>query len=51
MPEEAYGMLNPQALFTIEVEQNSGSEILQTDDRVYLFNILNILDYIEQKIQ
>ena len=46
MPEEAYGMLNPQALFSIEVEQNHGFENLQTDDIVYLSNILNILDFI-----
>ena len=38
MPEEAYGMPDPQAIFTVEIADMPGSEDLQTGDRVYLSN-------------
>lgn len=37
-PEEAYGMPDPNAIFTIETEMLPGSEELQVGDRVYLTN-------------
>ena len=37
MPEEAYGMPDPNAVFTLEIAQLPGSEDLQVGQRVYLF--------------
>ena len=36
MPEEAYGMPDPQAVFTVEIAQMPGSEDLEEGQRVYL---------------
>lgn len=38
MPEEAYGMPDPQAIFTIETAQLPGSEELEVGQGVYLAN-------------
>mgnify|MGYP005777425429 FL=1 len=38
MPEEAYGMPDPNAVFTVEIAQLPGSEDLQAGQRVYLSN-------------
>lgn len=38
MPEEAYGMPDPNAIFTLEISQLPGSEDLQAGQRVYLSN-------------
>ena len=38
MPEEAYGMRDPNAVFTLEIAQLPGSEDLQVGQRVYLSN-------------
>ena len=38
MPEEAYGMPDPNAVFTLEIAQLPGSEDLQAGQRVYLSN-------------
>ncbi len=38
MPEEAYGMPDPDAIFTIEIRQLPGSETLQVGEQVYLSN-------------
>ena len=38
MPEEAYGMLNPDAVFTVEIAQLPGSEDLTVGQQVYLTN-------------
>lgn len=38
MPEEAYGMLNPDAIFTLEIAKLPGSESLEAGQRVYLSN-------------
>ena len=38
MPEEAYGMPDPAAVFTVEIEQLPGSEELQVGQQVYLTN-------------
>ena len=38
MPEEAYGMPDPNAVFTLEIAQLPGSEDLQVGQRVYLSN-------------
>lgn len=38
MPEEAYGMPNPDAVFTVEIAQLPGSEELQPGQQVYLTN-------------
>lgn len=38
MPEEAYGMPDPNAIFTLEIAQLPGSEDLQVGQRVYLSN-------------
>ena len=38
MPEEAYGMPNPDAIFTLEIEQLPGSEDLTVGQHVYLSN-------------
>ena len=38
MPEEAYGMPNPDAIFTLEIEQLPGAEDLTVGQRVYLSN-------------
>ncbi|MGN0203608.1 MAG: FKBP-type peptidyl-prolyl cis-trans isomerase [Coprococcus sp.] len=38
MPEEAYGMADPNAIFTIEIAQLSGSEDLEAGQQVYLSN-------------
>ncbi len=40
MPEEAYGMPNPDAIFTLEIAQLPGSEDLEVGQRVYLTNQL-----------
>lgn len=36
MPSEAYGEINPQALFVMDIEQLPGAEELSIGDRVYL---------------
>ena len=36
MPEEAYGMPNPENVFTLEISQLPGSEGLSVGERVYL---------------
>ena len=38
MPEEAYGMPNPDAIFTVEIAQLPGSENLSAGQQVYLTN-------------
>lgn len=38
MPEEAYGMPNPNAVFTVEIAQLPGSEDLTVGQQVYLTN-------------
>ena len=38
MPEEAYGMPDPNAIFTLEIAQLSGSEDLEVGQQVYLSN-------------
>ncbi len=38
MPEEAYGMADPNAVFTIEIAQLPGSEELEAGQQVYLSN-------------
>lgn len=38
MPEEAYGMANPNAIFTMEIAQLPGSEDLTVGQQVYLSN-------------
>ena len=38
MPEEAYGMPNPDAIFTLEIAQLPGSEELEVGQGVYLTN-------------
>ena len=38
MPEEAYGMPTPDAIFTLEIEQLPGSEDLTVGQQVYLSN-------------
>ena len=38
MPEEAYGMPNPDAVFTVEITQLPGSENLTVGQQVYLSN-------------
>ena len=38
MPEEAYGMPDPNAIFTIEIAQLLGSEELEAGQQVYLTN-------------
>ena len=38
MPEEAYGMPDPAAVFTVEIAQLPGSEELQAGQQVYLTN-------------
>ena len=38
MPEEAYGMPDPRAIFTLEIAQLPGSEDLQIGQQVYLSN-------------
>ena len=38
MPEEAYGMPDPNAIFTIEIAQLPGSEKLEAGQQVYLSN-------------
>ena len=38
MPEEAYGMPNPDAIFTLEIAQLPGSEDLTVGQQVYLTN-------------
>lgn len=38
MPEEAYGMADPNAIFTIEIAQLPGSEDLEAGQQVYLSN-------------
>lgn len=40
MPEEAYGMPDPDAVFTLEIAQLPGSEDLEVGQRVYLTNQL-----------
>ena len=38
MPEEAYGMPDPNAVFTVEIAQLPGSEELEAGQQVYLSN-------------
>ena len=38
MPEEAYGMPDPRAIFTLEIAQLPGSEDLEVGQQVYLSN-------------
>ena len=38
MPEEAYGMPDPNAIFTLEIAQLPGSEDLTVGQQVYLSN-------------
>ena len=38
MPEEAYGLPDPQAIFTVEIAQMPGSEELAVGQQVYLSN-------------
>lgn len=38
MPEEAYGMPDPQNIFTIALEQLPGAETLEAGQQVYLSN-------------
>lgn len=38
MPEEAYGMPDPNAIFTVEIAQMPGSEELEEGMQVYLSN-------------
>lgn len=38
MPEEAYGMSDPNAIFTVDIEQLPGSENLEEGQQVYLSN-------------
>lgn len=38
MPEEAYGMPNPDAIFTVEISQLPGAEDLTVGQQVYLSN-------------
>ena len=38
MPEEAYGMPDPQAIFTVEIAQMPGAEGLNVGEQVYLSN-------------
>lgn len=38
MPEEAYGMPDPNAIFTVEIEQLPGSKDLEVGQQVYLSN-------------
>ena len=38
MPEEAYGMADPDAIFTLEIEQLPGAEDLTVGQQVYLSN-------------
>ena len=40
MPEEAYGMPDPNAIFTVEIEQLPGAENLEVGQQVYLSNQL-----------
>lgn len=40
MPEEAYGMPNPDAIFTVEIAQLPGSEDLTVGQQVYLSNAM-----------
>ena len=38
MPEEAYGMPDPNAILTFEIERLTGSEELTVGQQVYLYN-------------
>lgn len=38
MPEEAYGMPDPNAIFTVEIAELQGSEELEVGQQVYLMN-------------
>lgn len=38
MPEEAYGMPDPSAIFTLEIAQLPGAEDLEVGQQVYLSN-------------
>lgn len=40
MPEEAYGMPDPNAIFTVEITQLPGAENLEVGQQVYLSNQL-----------
>lgn len=40
MPEEAYGMPDPENIFTVELEQLPGAENLEVGQQVYLSNAL-----------
>lgn len=38
MPEEAYGMPDPQAIFSVEIAQMPGAEDLSVGEQAYLAN-------------
>ena len=40
MPEEAYGMPDPNAIIPMKIEQLPGSEDLEVGQQVYLYNQL-----------
>lgn len=40
MPEEAYGMPDPQKIFTVSLEQLPGAEDLEAGQQVYLSNAM-----------
>ena len=40
MPEEAYGMPNPNAVMTVEITQLQGSEDLTVGQQIFLINSL-----------
>lgn len=40
MPEEAYGMPDPEAIFTLEISNLPGAEELESGQQVYLSNSL-----------
>lgn len=40
MPEEAYGMPDPEAIFDVEISQLPGAEGLEVGEQVYLSNAL-----------
>ena len=40
MPEEAYGMPDPDAILTFEIERLAGSEELEVGQQVYLYNAM-----------
>ena len=40
MPEEAYGMANPDAVFSVQISELPGSEELEAGQQVYLQNAM-----------